>query len=552
MRKHSRNLQCRAASRIAGFVLGASCALACDGGLLSPRAVESSSSREGTSADDVAAAGSPQPVVRGLPLAEMLAPYPHGLWRLAPREDLFSVRIWASHILIRHSEATLRGVVFGPLETADVPPSERTRADARALAESIAAEAQGAPEQFAALARQRSEDLVTQTTGGSLGAVQGLALLHFPQVLDALAALRPGEVSRAVETDYGFHVFQLRPRPPEAVVSASHVIIGHDDAPWLAEHLARGAVPRRSRSEALALATSIYERARAAPQEFPELVSKYSEHFDAEHGGDFGTWSTRQPGPYSRELELLIELPEHGIAAPIDTLYGIEITQRTPARPRERYAMALIQLPFDPEAAATEPQSKPAMFALATGIARELASDPGRFESIQSQYCCSGESMQWTTRQEPSRVAYAVERLALGEVGAHPIELGSSFAIPRRIDPALAPPEVPLQFELPAPGEVDLDTAASRTSREQMAGLLAAIAEQVERELALDAARATQIKLASELPPEFSDDGSSRQKQAAFRALLERVRVPLGAAGYARYLEIGRAHLRAWILERPM
>lgn len=488
----------------------------------------------------------------GVPLADMLAPYPHGRWRLAPRAQLGLVRIWASHILIRHRDATLGGVVFGPLETVGARSSIRTRAEARELAERVADEARAVPEQFAALARRRSEDRVTQITGGSLGALHGLSLLVFPQVLDTFAALQPGEVSRAVETDYGFHVFQLRPIPPEHTFNASHIVIGYDEATWLAENLARGPVPRRSRAEALTLATDLYERARAAPLDFADLAARHSEHRDAVHGGDFGAWSTRRPEGYSRELELLLELPVYGVAPPIDTLFGIEVVQRTPDRPRERLAMEMIRLPFDPAAAPSEPTSKPAVLELATRLARQLSSDPQHFPALQAEYCCAGQSMQWTQRQEPTLVAFAAERLELGEIAAQPIEFASSYAIAKRIDPELAPPLTRLVFQLPAPADVDLDVVASRTQQDIMQQQLDNIVVQVQQALALDAALAAELRSASQLPDELSDEATGEQKRAAFRALLERVKVPLGAEGYSRYLEISRRHFRAWILEQPL
>jgi PPIC-type PPIASE domain len=311
-------------------------------------------------------------------------------------------------------------------------------------------------------------------------------------------------------------------------------------------------VPRRGRDEALSLATSLYERARAAPLEFAELAAQHSEHLDAVHGGDFGAWSTREPDAYSRELELLLELPVYGVAPPIDTLFGIEVVQRTPDRPRERFAMEMIRLPFDADAAPSEPTSKPAVLELAMGLARQLSSEPQRFAALQAKYCCAGQMMKWTARQEPTLLAYAAERLSLSEIAAQPIEFASTYAIPRRVDPELMPPERPRVFQLPAPTDIDLDTVASRTRREVMQEQLGKIAVQVEQALALDAARSAELRSASQLPAEFSDEATGEQRRAAFRALLARVRVPLGAEGYSRYLEMSRAHLRAWVLQQPL
>ncbi len=541
MRRDSKFIRAGTSPRLLWFDVFACglCLLGCDSAFRATRSPE------------LVAEATPESV-HGVPLADMLSPYPHGRWRLAPRVQLGSVRIWASHILIQHQEVTLRGLVFGPPETVVVPLPARTRAEARELAERVAEEARGAPEQFAELARRTSEDRVTQTTGGSLGALHGVSLLPFPQVLDAFAALQPGEASRVVETDYGFHVFQLRPPPPSRTFNAAHIVIGYDEATWLAQHLARGPVPRRSRAEALSLAATLFERARAAPREFAEIVAQHSEHFDAVYGGDIGAWSTGQPDAYSRELELLLDLPVYGVAAPIDTLFGIEVVQRTPDRPRERFAMQMIRLPYDAAAEPSEPTSKPAMFARATALVQQFSADPQRFAAVQAEYCCAGLTTQWTEHQEPTLLALITEQTKLGEVAKQPVEFAATYAIPKRVDPRLAPAWEPLQFQLPAPADVDLDSLASRTPRDVMQEHLGKVAAQAEHALALDSGRAVELRSASQLPDEFSDEASGAQKRAAFRAMLERVSLPLGAEGYRRYLEMSRAYFRAWVLEQPL
>lgn len=499
----------------------------------------------------VTSASAPEHVT-AVRLADMLAPYPHGRWRLAARAEVARARVWASHILVRHRDVGLGGVVFGPLERATRRP-ERTRADARALAQRIAEEARSAPERFAALAREHSEDLVTKTTNGSLGAVSGASLLAFPQVLDAFAALRSGEVSEAVETDYGFHVFRLRPPPPERSLSAAHIVIGYDEATWLEAHLARGPVPRRSRDAALSIASALYERALAAPREFAALAVESSEHMDALHGGDFGEWSTAAPGAYGRELELLLELPVYGVAPPIDTLFGIEIVQRTPDRPRERFAVQMIRLPFDPSAAPSTPSSRSSVLALATGLAEQLSLAPERFSALQAQYCCAAETLQWTERQEASWVAYAAERLPLGGISPRPIEFASTYVIAKRVEPAASPRALPtVDVPLPAPEEVDLDLVASSSGREALQAQLDRVAREVERALALAPPRAAELRRAMELPRERFDDGGGAERRAAHRELLGRVRSLLGDEGFGRYLEISRAHFLAWRLAQPL
>src|SRR5262249_2985714 len=148
------------------------------------------------------------------------------------------------------------------------------------------------PAQFAAMAERVSEDVATNTRGGSLGGINAFMLQTCPEVLDALSALKQGEVSRPVESAYGFHVFLLRAPPRDATVSGARIVVGYDEAPWLQAFLARRPLPRRSRAEALALAQKVYERARQG-EDFQRLVEEFTDHQEAVRKGDFGAWSTR-------------------------------------------------------------------------------------------------------------------------------------------------------------------------------------------------------------------------------------------------------------------
>lgn len=72
----------------------------------------------------------------------------------------------------------------------------------------IAAEAKAAGADFAALAKANSEDPGSKDTGGDLGWVERGAMVK--PFEDALFAMKAGEVTGPVKTDFGFHVLQLR------------------------------------------------------------------------------------------------------------------------------------------------------------------------------------------------------------------------------------------------------------------------------------------------------------------------------------------------------
>lgn len=97
----------------------------------------------------------------------------------------------ASHILIKADK--------------DLPAAERAKAKARA--EAILAEVRKAPASFAEVARKQSEDTGSAGQGGDLDFFgRGAMVKPFE---DAVFAMKPGEISNLVESDFGFHVIQL-------------------------------------------------------------------------------------------------------------------------------------------------------------------------------------------------------------------------------------------------------------------------------------------------------------------------------------------------------
>lgn len=101
-------------------------------------------------------------------------------------------RISASHILIAWtgSEGT--------------PREERTRGDAERLARKILLEAKAEEADFAELAKKYSDDSSTAEKGGDLGSF-ARGMMH-PRLEQMAFALKVGEVSDLVLTQYGFHV----------------------------------------------------------------------------------------------------------------------------------------------------------------------------------------------------------------------------------------------------------------------------------------------------------------------------------------------------------
>jgi parvulin-like peptidyl-prolyl isomerase len=104
------------------------------------------------------------------------------------------LRIGASHVLIQYK---------GSLRAA--PTVTRTKEEAKKLAADISAKAKKGQD-FAALAKQYSDEPGAKDRAGSLGKFgKGQMVKPFEE---AAFALKPGEVSGVVETDFGFHVIK--------------------------------------------------------------------------------------------------------------------------------------------------------------------------------------------------------------------------------------------------------------------------------------------------------------------------------------------------------
>lgn len=97
----------------------------------------------------------------------------------------------ASHILIKADK--------------DAPAADKQAAKARAQA--LLDEVRKAPASFAEVARKNSQDPGSATQGGDLDFFgRGSMVKPFE---DAVFAMKPGEISNVIETDFGYHVIQL-------------------------------------------------------------------------------------------------------------------------------------------------------------------------------------------------------------------------------------------------------------------------------------------------------------------------------------------------------
>jgi foldase protein PrsA len=103
-------------------------------------------------------------------------------------------KVTASHVLVSYKGA--RGGQGN---------IKRTKEQAKKRAEEVLKKAKAGGD-FAALAKQYSDDPGSGPKGGDLGAFTRRMMV--PPFSEAAFALKPGEVSSIVETEFGFHVIK--------------------------------------------------------------------------------------------------------------------------------------------------------------------------------------------------------------------------------------------------------------------------------------------------------------------------------------------------------
>jgi hypothetical protein len=108
-------------------------------------------------------------------------------------EDITPDEITASHILISY-------------QGAERSSATRTKDEAKKLAEEVLAKASAPGADFAALAREYSDEPGAKERGGDLGAFKKGAMA--PAFEEAAFKLKVGEISGVVETSFGFHIIK--------------------------------------------------------------------------------------------------------------------------------------------------------------------------------------------------------------------------------------------------------------------------------------------------------------------------------------------------------
>jgi parvulin-like peptidyl-prolyl isomerase len=459
-----------------------------------------------------------------------------GDWRFIPSDDLARSPLWVSHILVAHRESSDE-VPFVMRNWKYVHSANRTREQALETARGLAQQLAHSSERFTDVAKANSDDRTNRQAGGFLGGVAAIEFTHWPDVLDALLRTDVGKPSGVVETRFGFHILMRHPPPPEEMLSARRIVIGHEGAGFL-RAVARGHYTTRSLEQALDIAGTVVRRARESGAQFERLIDEFSEHLDAKHGGDFGVWSSLEPSPRARQLAVLSKLKIGEISEPIQTFEGVEVLQRTAATERPRYAMDSIFRTFDPEAAAEDPSSRANVFAQLTKLGRELQANPDRFAELQREYGFGPNIEQWSLGRGVLGVSEELDKLAIGQITPEPIEFQWRVALVKRLDPnTIEPPPGPLtRLELPtAP---DLYVSAERINpllvKDWVDQVLRVGGMRAQEQL-LAQDRKTYQAIHDELSAKLAEAQSPEARREPLERALAKLRRTLGLVGYRQY-----------------
>jgi len=168
-------------------------------------------------------------------------------------------------------------------------PSAERQAEARQKAASFLTRIENG-EDFAELARNHSEDPGSAVEGGDLGFFSQGTMV--PEFENAAFALKPGEVSDIVQTNYGFHIIRLEEASGDQV-RARHILI-----------LLR---PDESDREAAHQKTlALYQRIQAG-ENFADLAREHSDYAPtAQRGGQMGVYTkTDLPPAFADAVRVL-------------------------------------------------------------------------------------------------------------------------------------------------------------------------------------------------------------------------------------------------------
>jgi parvulin-like peptidyl-prolyl isomerase len=221
----------------------------------------------------------------------------------APPEPEYAAR----HILVAYAGA-------------ERSQATRTKAEAKALATQVAAEAQKPGADFEALSHAHSDDKASDAQGGFLGIFE--AGMMADAFLKGVQALKEGQISDAVESPFGFHVIQRLSLADAKERVAKTVIV------FLAVRVPWGG--GRTKEQALADAGKV-----AAALKGGTAVHQLPAELKAEPVGggmpnQFHRSSSKMHAGYENLEKVVVALPADGVSEPVEVKDSWWVVRRVP------------------------------------------------------------------------------------------------------------------------------------------------------------------------------------------------------------------------------
>lgn len=207
----------------------------------------------------------------------------------------------------------------------------RSKAEALARAEELLSRARREPASFEALVKAESDGW-DRPRAGAMGTWK-MNGGRYPAAFDrAVFALKEGELSGPVESEFGVHVFQrlaVQASAPE--ISGAHILIAFEGA-----EKARPTVTR-TREEAEVEAKRIAAEVRADPTRFGVLALERSDDVTGKRGGDLGSWRAGvMPAAFD---EAMAALKVGEVGGPVLTQFGYHVLLRRAAPAEKDYVV---------------------------------------------------------------------------------------------------------------------------------------------------------------------------------------------------------------------
>lgn len=185
---------------------------------------------------------------------------------------------------------------------------------------------------FAALAKQYSEDRGSATAGGDIGFMTGLQTVY--PFENAVYATPVGKISKPFRTQFGYHILKVvARRPAQGEVQVAQIM---------------AAAPETQGEKGLEAALKQLDSVRAALRggmSFSDAARKFSDDkFTAEQGGLMDAFTVGRTTPAFEAAAFGLKKPGDITMEPVRTEYGLHLIQlirRTPPKPYDSVSASI-------------------------------------------------------------------------------------------------------------------------------------------------------------------------------------------------------------------